>query len=135
MVKRLAFALALLLRDSGSRSPAQHWVGSWAASQQIPEPNNALRPEQLTDVTLRQLMRLSLGGPRLRIRLANTFGTAPLRIDSVQIARTPGGDGARILPGGAAVTFAGRTEIVIPAGAEITSDPVALRCRRSPRSR
>jgi lysophospholipase L1-like esterase len=105
---------------------AQHWVGSWASSQQAAEGNNALRPEQLTDVTLRQLMRLTLGGPRLRIRLSNAFGTAPLRLDSVHIARTPGGDSARILAGGAAVTFAGRREVLIPAGAEITSDPVVL---------
>jgi lysophospholipase L1-like esterase len=125
MTRKLAFALAAILFASAP-SLAQHWVGSWAASQQIPEPNNALRPEQLTDVTLRQLMRVTLGGPRLRIRLANTFGTAPLRIDSVHIARTAGGDGAHILPGGAALTFAGRAEVVIPAGAEITSDPIAF---------
>src|SRR6476469_7737464 len=104
MTRKRAFALAalLLLPAPGL---AQHWVGSWAASQQIPEPNNALRPEQLTDVTLRQLMRVTLGGPRLRIRLSNIFGTTPLRIDSVHIARTPGGDSARILPGAAAATF------------------------------
>jgi lysophospholipase L1-like esterase len=125
MARRFSFALAVLLLLPAP-GLAQHWVGSWAASQQIPEPGNALRPEQLTDLTLRQLMRVTLGGPRLRIRLANTFGTAPLRIDSVHIARTPGGDNARILPGGAAVTFAGRAEAVIPAGAEITSDPIAF---------
>jgi lysophospholipase L1-like esterase len=125
MAKRLALVLALMLLVP-AEGRAQHWVGSWAASQQIPEPANALRPEQLTDMTLRQLMRVTLGGPRLRIRLSNTFGTGPLRIDSVRIARTPGGDSARILPGGAAVSFAGRSDVVIPAGAEITSDPVAM---------
>jgi lysophospholipase L1-like esterase len=125
MARKLAFALAPLLLLAAP-ALAQHWVGTWAASQQIPEPGNALRPEQLTDVTLRQLMRVTLGGPRLRIRLSNVFGTAPLRIDSVYVARTAGGDGARILPGGAAISFAGRGEVVIPAGAEITSDPVAF---------
>jgi lysophospholipase L1-like esterase len=82
--------------------------------------------EQLTDVTLRQLMRVTLGGPRLRIRVSNVFGTTPLRIDHVHIARTPGGDSARILPGGALATFAGRSEVIVPAGAEITSDPIAF---------
>src|SRR3954463_14842826 len=123
---RRVFLLLAALLLLPAPAAAQHWVGSWAASQQIPEPNNALRPEQLTDVTLRQLMRVTLGGPRLRVRLSNIFGTAPLRIDSVHIARTAGGDSARILPGGAAVTFAGQTEVVIPAGAEIPSDPAAL---------
>jgi lysophospholipase L1-like esterase len=124
VANRLACLLALLLL--AAPASAQHWVGSWAASQQVPEPNNALRPEQLTDVTLRQLMRVTLGGPRLRVRLSNVFGTTPLRVDSVRIARTAGGDSARILPGGAALTFAGRSEVVIPAGAETTSDPVAF---------
>src|SRR3954463_3989735 len=118
---RRVFLLLAALLLLPAPAAAQHWVGSWAASQQIPEPNNALRPEQLTDVTLRQLMRVTLGGPRLRIRLANTFGTAPLRIDQVHIARTPGGDAAGILPGGAALTFAGRADVIIPAGSEITS--------------
>jgi lysophospholipase L1-like esterase len=125
VTKRLAFLLAALLLVPTAAS-AQHWVGTWAASQQIPEPGNALRPEQLTDVTVRQLMRITLGGPRLRVRLSNAFGTAPLRIDSVHIARTPGGDSARILRGSAALSFAGRAEVVVPAGAEITSDPVAF---------
>src|SRR3954453_9384446 len=104
MTRNLALALAALLLAPGSAS-AQHWVGTWASSQQVPEPNNALRPEQLTDVTLRQLMRVTLGGPRLRIRVSNVFGTTPLRLDQVHIARTSGGDGARILPGGALATF------------------------------
>jgi lysophospholipase L1-like esterase len=125
MARKLAFALAPLLLLAAP-ALAQHWVGSWAASQQIPEPGNALRPEQFSDVTLRQLMRVTLGGPRLRIRLSNIFGTAPLRIDSVHVARTAGGDSARILPGGAVISFAGRGEVVIPPGAEITSDPVAF---------
>ena len=122
---RGAFLLAALLLLPAPAA-ARHWVGSWAAAQQVPEPNNALRPEQLTDVTLRQLMRVTLGGARLRVRLSNVFGAAPLRVDSVRIARTPGGDTARILPGGAALTFAGRSEVLIPAGAETTSDPVAF---------
>src|SRR4051812_24101204 len=125
MIKKLALGFAAVCLLPAPLA-AQHWVGSWASSQQAAEPSNSLRPEQLRDVTLRQLMRVTLGGPPLRIRLSNAFGTAPLRLDSVHIARTPGGDSAHILAGGAAVTFAGRREVLIPAGAEITSDPVAL---------
>ena len=47
---------------------AERWVGTWAASQQIPEPRNALPSEQLTDATLRQVVRISAGGPRIRLR-------------------------------------------------------------------
>lgn len=118
----LAAALLLLPAPAAARI----WIGTWASSQQIPEPHNALSPDQLTDMTLRQLVRVTVGGTRFRLRLSNAFGTAPLRIDAVHIARTDGGDSARILPGGRAVTFAGRREVVIPAGAHYVSDPIAL---------
>ena len=38
------------------------WIGSWAASQQIPEPQNAVSADDLRDGTLRQIVHLSLGG-------------------------------------------------------------------------
>ncbi len=43
-----------------------HWVGSWAASQQIPETANLLDPELMRDGTLRQIVHLSVGGAQLR---------------------------------------------------------------------
>ncbi|MEO8115674.1 MAG: SGNH/GDSL hydrolase family protein, partial [Phenylobacterium sp.] len=78
----VALALALALGASAqARPPApQVWVGSWAASQQIPEPRNALAPEDLRDATLRQVVRLTRGGGTIRVRLSNAFGTAPLRV-------------------------------------------------------
>src|SRR5580698_5242010 len=66
---------------------AVHWVGTWASSQQIPEPANALPTEELRDATLRQIVHLSVGGAELRVHLSNAFGTVPLRIDSAHIAR------------------------------------------------
>src|ERR1700759_4472727 len=52
-----------------------HWVGSWPASQQIPETANLLDPELMRDATLRQIVHLSVGGSQLRVRLSNAFGT------------------------------------------------------------
>src|SRR5690242_7853714 len=66
---------------------AGNWLGSWASSQQIPEPRNALPPAALRDATLRQIVHLTAGGKELRVRLSNAFGTAPLTILSVHIAR------------------------------------------------
>ena len=39
-----------------------HWVGSWAASQQVPEAANLLDPELMRDATLREVVHLSVGG-------------------------------------------------------------------------
>jgi lysophospholipase L1-like esterase len=103
------------------------WVGSWASAQQVPEPQNSLAADALADATLRQHVRLSLGGRRLRVRISNLFGTAPLAVDAATIARAADETGAALVPRTVrSLSFAGRPEIVIPAGAEYVSDPVAL---------
>lgn len=101
------------------------WIATWGASQQIPEPQNALPADDLTDATVRQVFHLSLGGPALRVHLSNAFGTEVLHIASVHIARpvspaSPSIDPASDRP----LTFAGTAEAVIPPGAELISDPV-----------
>ncbi|MEI9926768.1 MAG: hypothetical protein WDN44_02495 [Sphingomonas sp.] len=71
---------------TAAAAPQERWVAAWATSQQVPEPRNALPPEDLRDATLRQIVRLQIGGQRFRVRLTNAFGTAPLRIDHAAIA-------------------------------------------------
>ena len=118
-------AFALLPCFAQAPSAAAHWVGTWAAAQQIPEPANALSPEVLRDATLRQIVHLSVGGSELRVHLSNAFGTAPLRIDSVHIAR-PLSPSSDQIDGTTdkALTFGGTSDVVIPASAEYISDPV-----------
>jgi lysophospholipase L1-like esterase len=108
-------------------------VGTWASSQQIPEPRNALPVDDLRDATVRQVFHLSIGGSTLRVRLSNTFGTQPLHFTSVHIARpiattTPAG-GPMVGPDvdaatDRALTFNGAADVVVPAGAEYLSDPI-----------
>ncbi|MDB5691349.1 MAG: lysophospholipase [Alphaproteobacteria bacterium] len=108
-------------------APPAAWVGSWASAQQVPEPQNSLPAEALTDATLRQHVRLSLGGRRLRVRLSNLFGTAPLEVDAATIARAADPAGAALVPGSVRpLTFTGEGRVTIPAGAEYLSDPVDL---------
>ena len=105
--------------------PQASWVGSWAASQQLVEPNNALAPEELSDATLRQIVHLSLGGSRIRLHLSNRFGSTPLHLTAVHVARavSPGND--KIEAGSdQAVMFSGLPEVTIPAHADYVSDPV-----------
>jgi lysophospholipase L1-like esterase len=103
------------------------WLGSWASSQQIPEPQNALPQQALWDATLRQIVHLSVGGTELRVRLSNAFGTAPLTFFSVHVARPLSQTTGRIDPASdRTLTFAGSAAVTIPAGADYTSDPVAF---------
>ena len=102
-----------------------NWVGSWATSQQLPEPQNSLPPEALNDATLRQIVHLSAGGPALRVHISNAFGYLPLYLTSVHIARPLSPASPAIDPAtDKALTFAGKPDVIIPAGAEYLSDPI-----------
>ena len=75
--------------------------------------------------TLRQVVRTSIGGPRVRAVLSNVFGTTPLTIGAAHIALR-GTDAAIVPASGRTLTFSGRPAIGIPAGAVVFSDPVDL---------
>jgi lysophospholipase L1-like esterase len=118
----LAFALAVLT-GAGVRGDEGRWVGSWAASPQLTEPANMPPEPGLADATLRQVVRVSLGGTRLRVRFSNAFGTKPLTILAAHVAESAGG-GAIRPEGGQPLRFGGRTSVTIPTGAPMVSDPV-----------
>jgi lysophospholipase L1-like esterase len=101
------------------------WVGSWVSAQQVPEPRNALPPNELTNATLRQIVRTSLGGERMRLRVSNVYGTAPLTLGEISVARSARPDSSEIDPlTSKPVTFSRQEAVTIPAGAYIVSDPI-----------
>ncbi len=101
------------------------WIASWGASQQIPEPQNALPSDDLRDATLRQIFHLSSGGPSLRVHLSNAFGAEALHFTSVHIARPVSPSSSAInVASDQALKFAGGGDVIVPPGAEFVSDPV-----------
>ncbi|MGI4730722.1 MAG: GDSL-type esterase/lipase family protein [Janthinobacterium lividum] len=126
--KMLVLAAAGLLSAAGAPPSADHWVATWSAAQMVPGTADRLASTGI-DVTLRQIVHLSLGGGRMRVRLSNAFGTQPLTVTAAAVAPgTPGS--ARIDPAqSVALTFAGRAQVTIPAGAEAYSDPAAFPTR------
>jgi lysophospholipase L1-like esterase len=104
---------------------AQVWAASWGASQQIPEPQNALPAEDLRDATVRQIFHLSLGGTALRVHVSNAFGTEALHFTSVHVARPVSTSSSAIDPStDRALRFAGIPDVTVPPGAEFISDPL-----------
>ncbi len=124
----LAWLAATPLQAAQSKPTTPNvWVGSWASAQQPIEPRDAAPDVDLTGVTLRQVVRLSVGGDRIRLRLSNVFGTAPLRLSAVHVARALSPGSPRIDPiTDRMVTFSGADGVTIPAGADYLSDPVDL---------
>ncbi|MEU8781728.1 SGNH/GDSL hydrolase family protein [Streptomyces sp. NPDC048637] len=103
---------AVSVRDTGRRT------GSWAAST---AGYRAVGP--WTDRTLRLVVHSGAGGPRARIRLANTFAAGPVDIGAASIAVR--GTGAAADHGPVPLTFGqGHNGTRIAAGAEAFSDPV-----------
>src|SRR3954453_692665 len=110
---------------AASAPGAPAWVATWGSSHQIPEPQNALPPDDLRDATVRQIFHLSLGGPALRVHLSNSFGTDAVHVTGVHIAHPLAPSSAAIDPAtDKALTFAGSADITVPPGAEYISDPV-----------
>jgi lysophospholipase L1-like esterase len=111
-------------KDGGVR---EHWVGSWAAAQQLVEPNNALASNDLRDATLRQIVHVSLGGKEIRLRVSNRFGNTPLHIMAAHLAKPQSAGSAKILvDSDKAVTFSGTPSVTIPPHADYLSDPVSF---------
>jgi lysophospholipase L1-like esterase len=83
--------------------------------------------EKWFDASLRQLVHVSLGGKRLRVRISNLYGSAPLTLDGATIAKAVAPGRSDIVPETLRkLTFAGKGSVMIPAGAEYYSDPVEL---------
>ena len=94
-----------------------------APGQVVPEGAQSLL--HFNNQTLRQIVHLTVGGSRIRVVLANTFGTVPLAIGAAQVALRD--KDATILPQSSRVlTFGGAARATIPAGAILLSDPVDL---------
>ena len=108
--------------------PEIRWVASWASAQILVDPHDALSVTTRADVTLRQLVRTSVGGARLRIRVSNAFGQAPLSIAGMTIARALSPGSSRVDPSTIHnVAFAGARDVIVPAGADYVSDAVDMR--------
>lgn len=129
---RLAGLLLFLLAANGNSHGQSRWICSWATAQQLPEPHNSLAVDDLRDATLRQVVHLSIGGAELRVHLSNRFGRAPVKFDSVHVARAKSpasialNAGAIDVSTDKALSFSGRADVTVPAGAEYVSDPLAF---------
>jgi lysophospholipase L1-like esterase len=113
---------------AASAAPAGRagWTATWAAPPTTIPPGD---PTVLERQTVRQVVHCSAGGDELRIRLTNEFGGTPLRIAAVHVARRDGAGASTATVAGTdrRVTFGGRPDPTIPAGAPLVSDPVRLR--------
>lgn len=89
------------------------------------EPVLVHRPRSFGDETVRQVVRVHLGGDRLRVRLGNLFGKEPLIIGRAAVAALDTGS-STVAGTDTPVTFDGAPGTRIETGTEAVSDPVDL---------
>ena len=64
-----------------------HWVATWATSPSPSSPDDTMRRRRLefNEQTLREIVHITIGGDRFRVRLSNAFGTKAVPAVSVGI--------------------------------------------------
>src|SRR6478609_2379698 len=78
-----------------------------------------------SNLTIRQLARVSAAGKRIRLRFTNESGSDVLNLGAVHVGLA-GPDGSVVAGSDRVVTFDGMRAVAIPAGAPLISDPVDL---------
>jgi lysophospholipase L1-like esterase len=117
-------ALAACARHAAiSPAPGANWVASWHPAQQLVEPRNLPPAPGLAGSTLRQVVRLSIGGSGVRFHFSNVFGTGPVAMHAVHVALSAGGSTIRPETD-RVLTFDGRSSVAIAAGGSVVSDPL-----------
>jgi lysophospholipase L1-like esterase len=102
------------------------WVGTWSCAPYAAGTNTPPSP-YLANNTLRQIVRVSIGGDSLRIKFSNITSATPVTLNAVNIAVSPDGtqsavDAATITP----LTFNKSTSVTMAAKSTVTSDPIAF---------
>lgn len=121
----LCLILAGCARD-GATAADSRWVATWGSSPfGFLAFGAAPAPGPFANQTVRQKLRISVGGDQVRIRFSNELGTSPLVIGAATVAFA-GADSAIDPASLRPLTFGGARSIAIPAGAPALSDAVDL---------
>ncbi|OAA65499.1 Esterase, SGNH hydrolase-type, subgroup [Niveomyces insectorum RCEF 264] len=127
-------AAAAFVEALSAAANDSHWVDTWTSMPQLVEQSN-MPPASFSgggatfrDATLRQTLHMSIGAPRIRVQISNTFGGSDLPITSASLALPAGGKvGSNAIEPAtlAALTFdGGKPGVTVPRGQMAYSDPI-----------
>ena len=130
----LQFASAMLRAQPANH---EHWVTTWATSPPLARvqppppapfyanPQQTINGRGFTDQTVRMIVRTSIGGHRLRVKLANAFGAPPVEIGAAHIALRDK-DSQIVAASDRPLLFNGKPNCTLGPGVALVSDPVDL---------
>ena len=122
----LLTAGVMMAAEKGGKS---HWVGTWGTAPQLVERHNNPPAPGLTGNSLREIVQVSIGGKRVRLKLTNEFSQEPTEIKAVElaIAKTAGSSSDIDEQTTVSLTFDGQPGVTIPAGGQVVSDAVGFK--------
>ncbi len=127
MMKRLLVFLMAFCALS-TYSLAQNWVGTWATAPQTVVRSFMPYNNCMTNRSVRQVVKVSIGGDVIRLKLSNIYSMQPVEIRSIYIAHAK--DSFSIDAKSAQYfKFGNSYKAVIPAGKQIVSDALKFNLR------
>ena len=127
MMKRLLVFLMVFCALS-TYSFAQNWVGTWATAPQTVVRSFMPYNNCMTNRSVRQVVKVSIGGDVIRLKLSNIYSMQPVEIRSIYIAHAK--DSFSIDAKSAQYfKFGNSYKTVIPAGKQIVSDALKFKLR------
>lgn len=128
----LVTACARQQASTGSTVPvgaSDMWTATWAPSQSATAPRPvAGTPDRVptyANATIRQVIRTTIGGERVRIRISNEYGDRPMVIGGAHMALHATGSNTDA-SSDRALMFGGNPSVVVRTGAVVVSDPIAF---------
>ena len=126
-MKRLLVLLMVFCALS-TVSSAQNWVGTWATAPQTVVRSFMPYNNCMTNRSVRQVVKVSIGGDVIRLKLSNIYSMQPVEIRSIYIAHAK--DSSDIDAKTAQYfKFGNSYKTVIPAGKQIVSDALKFNLR------
>ena len=127
MMKRLLVFLMMFCALS-TYSLAQNWVGTWATAPQTVVRSFMPYNNCMSNRSVRQVVKVSIGGDVIRLKLSNIYSMQPVEIRSIYIAHAK--DSFSIDAKSAQYfKFGNSYKTVIPAGKQIVSDALKFKLR------
>lgn len=117
----VAIAISTLNLDARKK-----WVGTWATAEQVVEPHNCPPEPGLGNNSIRQIVQVSIGGDKIRLKFSNEFSKTPVTINAAAVSHALTAGYEPDVEAGSMVylTFKGKSSVTIKPGELVTSDPI-----------
>ena len=89
-IRKFLFVLSFFIVFSG-HAQQERWVGTWACAPQTVDKGFMPYNNQMTNRSVRQVVKVSIGGSAIRLQLSNELSSEPVEITSVYVAKAEEG--------------------------------------------